>query len=213
MLALLHLTDMQPARSCDCTDANLYLIDSSILKQYDFIALVKVTAEGQLKTVNPEKDFSPGFLHFRIIELFKGKPVNEGIQKGMNTSCDIGFSMGAEWIVFGKMNGGKMTFNPCDRNVEYRDPTGLRDWESNTGFDKLGQLRKLYGHQFQVWDTGTRREYFPSGQIEIEAHYTAGKLHGVWKTWYPNGVLRAYQLYTYNKLDSIARPLQRRSAS
>lgn len=183
-------------RACICTD---YLTMDSLpqLKEYDFIALVKITDDQDFKE-------TIGLLTINILELFKGQRIDKMLEYEKHSSCDIGISKGEEWILFGKRINGKMAIFACDRNVQYKEKNELRDWKYGRGMHELKQLRKLYEHAQETFGNTKRTEFYSNGQIEIEETYANGKINGERKIWYPNGILFCKEFYINDTLDGKA---------
>lgn len=191
----------QESKACTCSNSSLTIDSLAQLKGYSFIAHVRVTNEEDFKKPS-EKDYRTiGLLTFEIIELFKGERLSRVLEYSKNTSCDIGISVGEEWVLFGKTINGQTSIIDCDRNQQYRDGNGLRDWKYGNGFYELKQLRKIFKHPADTFDNIKRQEFYKNGKIEIEENYHNGKLNGERKIWYPNGVLFCKQFYINDTLD------------
>jgi hypothetical protein len=58
----------------------------------------------------------PDFVVFDVVHVFKGPPVPQiGVVRG-NTSCDLPFSTGEEWLVYGHEAIGGIATDPCSRS-------------------------------------------------------------------------------------------------
>ena len=186
------------------------------LKEYDFIAHVKILDEQVYEMPKKCDRMATGILTIEIIELFKGEKnitqilvpnypcrcINKkGEEVFMNSSNSIGVSKGEEWILFGRNVNGKITIIYCDRNQIYRKSDGLREWKYETGFRELRKLRELYQHPETKYENEVRQEFYSNGQKEIEETYVNGKLNGERKIWYPNGVLFCKQFYINDTID------------
>lgn len=188
------------SRACICSD--ILTIDSlPQLKDYEFIAHVKITDDQDLKKPAKDDYESIGILTFHIIELFKGQKIDKILEYSKHSSCDIGISTGEEWILFGKIINGRLAVVSCDRNHQYKERNELRDWKYGSGFYELTQLRKLYHHTSETFYTGKRKEFYSNGQLEIEETYFEGKRNGERRIWYPNGILYCRQFYKNDTLD------------
>lgn len=202
ILALLILVSFtgQTSRACMCM--NFFTIDSlAQMKEYDFIAHVKIIDDQIFKKPSKDDYETIGQLSFEIIELFKGEKINKILEYSKNSSCDIGISKGEEWILFGKTRNGKISVVACDRNKRYKEKDEQRDWKYGRGFYELKQLRKLYEHPTYKFENEMRKEFFKNGKTEIEESYLNGKLNGERKIWYPNGKLFCKQFYINDTLD------------
>lgn len=127
LILLAGLLYMQPASACKCLPLPA-LENSAQLEGYSFIARVKVTkVKGQQ-------------IKIKVKELFKGEKRKLVFEPAKGTSCDLFIAKGEEWLLFGKMENGKMAIHACDRNMEYR----TRNMPpSDAGQQLLGKLREL----------------------------------------------------------------------
>lgn len=187
--------------ACVCRDALLRIDSLPQLKEYDFIAHVKIVDDQDNKKPSKEDYETFGLLTIKVIELFKGNTIEQILEYSKNTSCDIGVSKGEEWILFGKTINGKLAIVSCDRNQLYRESNEVRDWKYKDGFYELKQLRKLYDHPVTKDENGKQVEFYSNGQKEIEETYVNGKLNGERKIWYPNGVPFCRQSYINDTLN------------
>ncbi|NII26302.1 hypothetical protein HB364_14520 [Pseudoflavitalea sp. X16] len=205
IIALLLLTSVagiNHLQACICMD--ILTTDSlAQLKDYDLIAYIKITDDKDYEPAAgaPSPSHTMGLISLNIIELFQGKAVEQVIDDTRHTSCYIGMTKGEEWILFGKLKDGKMRIHACDRNAQYRNADGQRDWKYGRGLNLLQRLRKLYEHPEKKFANETRLEYYPNGQLEIEETYRNGQLQGARKIWYPNGTLRGRETYIHDSLD------------
>lgn len=191
----------QDLNACRCSDPFLKIDSLSQLKEYDFIAYVKILDDQNYKNPSKNDYRTIGLLTINVIELFKGNAVDQVLEYSKNSSCDIGVSLGEEWILFGKIIDGKIGIVACDRNERYKESNELRDWKYGDGFYELRQLRKLYEHPVTKYENEKHEERYSNGQIEIEETYVNGKLNGERKIWYPNGTLFCKQNYLNDTLD------------
>jgi antitoxin component YwqK of YwqJK toxin-antitoxin module len=188
-------------KACECSDPFLRIDSLPQLKEYDFIAYVKITEDQDYKKPSGNDYETIGLLRIKIIELFKGTAIKQVMEYSKNSSCDIGVSKGEEWILFGKTIDGKIGIVSCDRNERYKETNELRDWKYDDGFYELSQLRKLYQHPITKYENDKHLELYSNGQKEIEEIYLNGKLNGERKIWYPNGILFCKQTYISDTLD------------
>lgn len=191
----------QSSKACYCSD--ILTIDSlAQLKEYDFIAHVKIMDDEILKNPSKNNNYETiGQLTFQVLELFKGEKINKILEYSKESSCDIGISIGEEWILFGKTVKGRLSVVPCDRNKQYKEKDGQRDWKYGQGFLTLKKLKKLYEHPINKFENGKRKEFYVNGEVEIEENYINGKLNGERKIWYSNGKLFCRQFYTNDTLN------------
>jgi antitoxin component YwqK of YwqJK toxin-antitoxin module len=201
-LTLLTLTVCNSFSSKACVCSEYLTIDSlAQLKGYSFIAHVKIISSQPYKNIPADELGDVALLTFKIIELFQGDTIKQILEYSKNSSCDMGISVGEEWILFGVMRNGKIAVDACDRNEQYREKNGVRDWEYGHGFSELKKLRKLYQHPLNEFNNKTRKEYYPNGKPEIEEIYVNGKRNGERKLWYPDGKLRCREFYINDTLD------------
>lgn len=126
LLLSLSLITLSYSTACSCSYDNKP-IDSTIVKSYEFIALVKITADRDHPKPQKNALGTTGLLTFQIKELFKGQPINQLVEEMKNTSCDLGISIGEEWVVFGKKRDVEIVLTACDRNERYRQTNGFRE--------------------------------------------------------------------------------------
>jgi|GEM_PF-1720786 len=169
------------------------------LKGYEFVALVKVTSE----TINPPSGttrFPEATLGFKIIEKFKGKDIGEIIENDVQTSCDMGISVGDEWVLFATIYKGKLAISSCERNVRYRDKDGVRDWHFRRGMEEVEDLRTLYGLAQKQPRDGIDRQYYPDGKTEVEQTYHNGLRNGFRMVYHRNGKVWGKQMFVNDSL-------------
>lgn len=200
-LMIISMLFMQNLNASFCFRRPAKIDSLSQLKKYDFIALVKIVDDQDLKNETANNFQVIGLLTIEIIELFKGDKVDKLLEFSKNSTCDIGISKGDEWILFGEMRNGKMSVDAPARNIRYKNNNEVRDWRNQKGFYELMQLRKLYQHPEKVFKNETRKEFYSNGQIEITEYYRNGKLNGERAIWYPDGKLLGRQFYVDGSLD------------
>lgn len=202
LISFCAIYSCQDARACVCSNY-FFTIDSlAQLKEYTFIAQVRVIDDHVYKKEeNGGESGDIGLVTFEIIELFKGEKTSQILEYAKNTSCDIGIMKDEEWILFGKQINGSLSVTACDRNQKYREQDGERDWKYGRGLYDLERLQKLFGHPVKKFGNEKRKEFYKSGNVEIEESYLNGKLNGERKIWYPNGKLFCRQYYISDTLD------------
>lgn len=192
------LCSFQAAFACKCT--RLPKLDSlSQLSTYKFIAHVVITDDGD-KVAATNFD-ETGTLRFKIITLFKGEAVEQLLEYEKNSSCDMGISKGQEWILFGILTDGKLSIRACDRNIMYRETSGERDWVFKRGIEDLEKLQELYKTPAKFYPDGVYICKYKNGNKELEETYLDNKLQGSRKLWYPGGQLRATENYIHGLQD------------
>jgi antitoxin component YwqK of YwqJK toxin-antitoxin module len=200
VIIILTISFEQSAKACTCM-GNLTIDSLLQMKDYDFIAHVKIIDDQIFKTPSKTDYETIGQLTFEIIELFKGDKINKILEYSKNSSCDIGISKGEEWILFGKKINGRISIVACDRNERYKEVSELRDWKYEDGFYEIKQLKKIYQHSNVKYENESHLEFYKNGKKEIEEKYLNGKLNGERKIWYPNGNLYCKQTYINDTLD------------
>jgi len=201
ILLFLSISFVQNLKASFCFQRSITIDSLPQLKDYDFIALVKITDDVDLQNKTTENYVTKGLLTVKIIELFKGEKVDKILEFDKHSTCDIGISIGEEWIVFGKKSNGKISIYASSRNIRYKMNNGVRDWRNGKGFYELKQLRKLYQHPTKKFNNETRKEFYSNGQVEILENYSNGKLNGDRTIWYPNGTLLGQQSYVNDSLN------------
>lgn len=186
--------------ACSCSDNFKRIKSVDDLKDYQFVALVKVTSE----TINPISDSTPfqdAVLRFIIIEKFKGNDLREVIESDVKTTCDMGIEVGDEWIIFVRSFDNKLTISACDRDIRYRDKAGMRDWHYKRGIQELEDLRQLYRRSGKQHRDGISREYYPDGKVEIEETYGNSLKNGVQTVFHPSGRIWGKQTFVNDSLE------------
>ena len=200
-LTLLMLLLYVPTDSLACVCINDFQRIETLedLKTYEFVALVKVTSE----TVNPPSgttSFRDARLVFKIIEKFKGKDIDELIERDVQSSCDMGIEVGDEWVLFATAYKEKVLISACNRNVRYRDKDGIRDWHFKRGMQEVEDLRTLYKKTRKQQHDGLDQQYYPNGKIEVEQPYNDGLKNGIRTVYHKNGKVWGKQLFVNDSL-------------
>ncbi|MBI1306792.1 MAG: hypothetical protein GC181_09275 [Bacteroidetes bacterium] len=182
--------------ACTCVPFPTYRVDTTELKEYDFIAHVLITNAN-----SDTNNISDKIATIQILELFKGSNVSSIREEGKNSFCKVGFLDGEEWVVFCKIYNGELYQSICDRYVQIRESDGTKKY----GADHLSVLREYYHHPEKKIDDGVNREYYRNCQIEIEENYLNGKYHGERKMWYPNGQIMRIDTFVNGHLSGLSR--------
>ncbi|WP_342087420.1 toxin-antitoxin system YwqK family antitoxin [Dyadobacter sp. OTU695] len=185
--------------ACSCMTDFQRIKSIEDVKDYPFVALVKITSE----TTNPPSDSSPfrdAMLGFKIIEKFKGKDIRELIEYDIQSSCDMGIEVGDEWMLFATERNGKLSIGACSRNVRYRDKDGVRDWHFQRGIRELEDLRKLYGYAEKRNRDGVDKQYYSDGKLEVETSYSHGLKNGLRTIYHRNGKVLGKQMFMDDSL-------------
>jgi antitoxin component YwqK of YwqJK toxin-antitoxin module len=191
----------QNSKACICTNyTNFRTLDDT--KGIDFIALVKITGEQDYqKETNDPWAATIGLLNIEIKELFKGEKIDKIFEYSKYTSCDMGVSVGEEWIMLGHYVNGQIYVHLCGGNEKYKKADEFREWRYKSGFETLKALRKLYNHTEEKFENGKKQEFYSNGKIEIEEEYLNGMRNGKRTIWYPNGVIFCKQTYINDTLN------------
>lgn len=201
LLLLLLLLSFANAFACTCDGPGRFQTLAD-LKQYDFIGRVKILNDHDTEVPNDPTGLSSiDRVDIKVLELFKGKMVNEIYEESKNTSCGMGISNGQEWIFFAYKKNGKLVVSYCDRDVLYRQADGQRDWKFGRGFKEVKKLRELFGIQERKFGNGKHVEYYETGKIEIEENFENDKHEGERKIWHPNGVLASKEIFVNDSLE------------
>jgi antitoxin component YwqK of YwqJK toxin-antitoxin module len=202
LISLFSLLFFQNSKACICVEYNHGFSTLEDTKRYDFIALVKITGEQdyQKETKDPFAA-TIGFLNIKIVELFKGEKIDKIFEYSKYTSCDMGVSVGEEWIMLGHYVNGQIYVHLCGGNEKYKKANEFREWQYGGGFRTLKDLRKLYNREEKKFENGNRQEFYSNRQIEIEEEYLNGMRNGKRIIWYPNGVVFCRQTYVNDTLN------------
>ncbi|GGH29045.1 hypothetical protein GCM10007423_16070 [Dyadobacter endophyticus] len=202
LLMLLALAGVfTPALSCRCSVFYEGVDSLQQLDEYEFVAHVRITGDAPLKTPDGRLVESTGLLKIEIIERFKGKPATELTEMLKNTSCDMGFDEGEEWIVFAKTSGDRPAVAPCQRNVIYKERNGVSDLQYRRGIRELNDLRRLYGHKPTKPADGLSKTYYPENKLQVEETYSNGMRTGERKVYFLNGKLMGREHYLNDTLN------------
>ena len=129
--------------SCSC-DSKPDFKSQDDLKEYDFIAHVKITNIEDLE--KKDSDFLIHKMSFNILELYKGNELKNINVFGSNqllkgsTSCDLGEKIGDEWIIFGYTNKktNELQTGYCTRSKRFKSSDGYE----NLSFPNKPSLKK-----------------------------------------------------------------------
>jgi hypothetical protein len=92
-----------------------------ILKQYPYVALVKViTMDQMLRPVNtPKPSTREGRFTVEVLENFRNSLPDTLTYPAFNTSCDDGLRSGQTWIIFGRVFNGQVLVDACGYSQRY----------------------------------------------------------------------------------------------
>jgi antitoxin component YwqK of YwqJK toxin-antitoxin module len=196
LIAFFTLLFFQNSKACICGGYYNTFKTLDDTKGIDFIALVKVVGEQDYqKEIQNPFDATIGLLNIEIIELFKGEKIDKIFEYSKRTSCDMGVSVGEEWIMLGRYVNGQMYVHLCGGNEKYKEANEFRNWQYKSGFGMLNDLRKVYNREEKKFANGKKQEFYSSGQIEIEEEYLNGMRNGKRTIWYPDGVVFCRRTY------------------
>lgn len=198
------------AFACYC-DAIPPLRNKEDLKGYDFIALAKVKELSAVDRSRSWNDLKNGDIRIEIIELFKGNREVVISEPDVNTSCGLGINLGEEWLFFGRKGKSKIQIGACDLTTQYRDASGLRNWNGLYAIQQLTKLQEIYSAykpdklfttilytngKTELMQTfkngqlnGLRTIYYPTGQVYVKEKFKDGRRKGYRKIYSPSGQL------------------------
>lgn len=174
----------------------------SDLKEYDFIAHIKVSKIDKVDGIDPTVKIHQ--MSFEILELFKGNQLDDILVYGSNpllngrTSCGLGEIIGDEWIIFGYKNldYNKQITGYCTRSKKIKSFNGYEDIKYANQETLAKKLQKIFNIKFQIKEYEEERiEYFQNGNKQLIEIYKNGKIDGQRKIWYPNSILQSDQFY------------------
>ena len=180
------------------------------LNEYNFIAHIKINVIKQAEII--ETDSYVHQMDFEILELYKGENTNNILVSGSHpslkgwTSCDLGESIGDEWIIFGYYNEHfkQLTTGYCTRSKRIKVFNGYEDIKYPNQLTLKKKLQLLFDkEQTEPNYEGKRVEYYQNGNKQLEENYENGALNGQRSLWYPNKVLQSSQLYINGKKNGI----------
>ncbi|WP_417361287.1 hypothetical protein [Galbibacter sp.] len=181
------------------------------LSDYDFIAHVKITEIK--KAENIETDFYIHLMGFEILELYKGENIESILVSGSHhsleigwTSCDLGESIGDQWIIFGYYNENfkKSITGYCTRSKRIKMFNGYENVKYPNELTLKKKLQQLFDkEQIEPEYQGKRLEYYQNGNKQLEEYYENGLLNGKRNIWYPNEVVQSTQSYLKGKKNGV----------
>ncbi len=201
LISLFTILSFQNSNACICTNyCNFKTLDDT--KGIDFIALVKVVGEQDYQKETKDSFAATiGLLNIKIVELFKGERIDKIFEYSKYTSCDMGVSVGEEWIMLGHYVNGQIYVHLCGGNQKYKKADEFREWKYKNGLGMLKDLRELYNHTEEKFENGKKQQFYSNGKIEIEEKYLNGMRNGKRTIWYPNGIIHCKQTYINNILN------------
>ena len=180
-----------------------------ILKQYPYVALVKVKTMDQLlrpvKTPKPQS--REGRFTVDVLESFRNPLPDTLTYPDFNTSCDDGLRPGQTWIIFGRVFNGQVFVDACgysqryDRELERGSGYHVRD---RIGDELLNSLRQFTGRPIQATDNKIER-FYPNGQRSLLTTYRRGGAEEERTVWYANGKLAGKESYRNGAIDGRAK--------
>ena len=180
----------QTASACVCDNFDIKTLDD--IASYKFIGLAKIESQYTID----RKDEYYG-IRFELLELYRGDSINSLAVSGghrehtnMITSCGIGIDPGEVWILLAyETDKGMLATGRCTYSMPHVAANGKRNWQWKTSFKQIAKLKELLNWQGEepVYPDGPHKEYYPDGQVEVEAVYLDGQLNGKRTTYYPDG--------------------------
>lgn len=184
------------ANACSCSGRQQPLKD--IVESSNFVAYVKVirkepvtTADtGRLKTSHDLNLMTR--IVYQVKEMFKGDSTFFLYEWGINTSCDMGITVGSEWIFFGSgKEPATSSVSYCGKWIRMRSAGGQQDYSYNSGMQTLKELRELMHLPPKPVKDGKFVYYYTNGKKESESFYRNDKLEKEQVLYYHNGIIRA----------------------
>lgn len=75
---------------------------------------------------------------------------------------------------------------------------------SVTCFDTIGNITNIYHLNETGEKDGEEVVYYPdTDSLQLQLGWLAGEVHGIVKTWYPNGMLESEREFSYNKKEGM----------
>lgn len=185
--------------ACSCLGDFKRIKSEEDLKNYEFVALVKIILEVSNRSSGATSS-DEATLGFKIIEKYKGPDIGKVVERDVGTSCDMGIEVGDEWVLYATGYNGKVFIHACNRNIRYRSKEGVRDWHYKRGIEEVDDLRTLYGRIPKRPTDGAARQYYPNGKTEIEETYSKGLRNGVRTVYHPNGKIWGKEAFENDSL-------------
>ncbi|WP_276485414.1 hypothetical protein [Paraflavitalea pollutisoli] len=133
------------AYACKCKPVDYEVTKKKQLKQYDFIALVKIVSVDTLSGDPANPDNRGGRWQVQVTKLIKGKKTTVVFEPMMLTSCQFYMKPGDEWILFGSKEKGKLSIHPCKHDLAYKraDEPQPANADAQKFLDRLTKLYKV----------------------------------------------------------------------
>lgn len=133
------------AYACKCKPVDYEVTKKKQLKQYDFIAVVKLVSVDTLSGDPENADNRGGRWQVQVTKLYKGRSTTVVYEPMMLTSCQLYMQPGDEWIVLGKKSKGKVSVMPCQHNLAYKraDNAQQADETAQQFLDRLGKIYRV----------------------------------------------------------------------
>lgn len=162
-------------------------LNETIVNQHHFVGVVKVISK-----VNIENN--EAVLTVEPLEIFRGEKLTKIIETLVQTSCDMGISVGGYYLVFAKKYKDKVTISPCSYNQQFSSfsyPT-----KNAIHFGNLEYLRFEYKKRVD----GNIKAYFLNGKLAYELTIKSGCIDKEMKWWHPEGWLYLKAIYNDGEL-------------
>ncbi|MEO1438211.1 MAG: hypothetical protein AAFV80_21900, partial [Bacteroidota bacterium] len=180
--------------ACICADQTFGFDSKADLTEYDFIALVKITASTPFWNQDSSQLYKA--LSIDVIDHYYGAIPEQIIDVSAYRSCSIGTGLNEEWLFYAfKTTEGAIIVTACERNLRYRSANGQRYSPYSSGIYYNNKLKQLYDHPIDSIQNGVKEVHYENGQIEIIEHYQDFQLHGERKIWNPEGQLILEEAY------------------
>ena len=198
-LMLFHLNSF----GCDCEGWKDDIEKLEQLNFYDFIALVRIDSIILGKQTKNRDVENVGEVYFTIKEHFKGEILNMILEDHYTSSCNLGFEINSEWLIYGVKDNNNYHVYPCDRNKKYRDMNGERfeEWNDYKQYSDIRVLRKLFNHQVAKRSDGNYKTFYENGSVESEETVKDNKLHGIRKIYSASGHIYLIENFLNGELE------------
>lgn len=192
--------------ACKCS---VELLNSESLKEYEFIAHVKIDSIYNTSKLSPMKD-NYYMVKFSIKTLYKGDSISNipvsGIHPKSKTgyaSCQTTFAKNEERILFARRFNGLLNIHLCSLTELYSNKLGEKDWRYKRGIKEKEFLDKYYNKDicYNHPENGKHETYYPNGNIETISFYKDGLLDSLRTIYYSNGTLMSKESFRSGELN------------
>lgn len=175
-LLVFFILFLRSFNSLSCSCGPLPPLNETIVNQHHFVGVVKVISKVDIEN-------NEAVLTVEPLEIFKGEKLTEIVETLVQTSCDMGITVGGYYLVFAKKNNDKVIISPCSYNQRFSSfsyPT-----KNSVHFGNLEYLRFKYKNRVD----GNIKEYFLNGKLAYELTIKNSCVDKEMKWWHPEGWL------------------------